>query len=75
MRVLEARGELDLPLETVGADARAHLGWKDLDHHLAAQPGLLREDDTAHSPAPQLTLDAVRPADGYLDLRFETDGM
>jgi hypothetical protein len=75
VRVLQAGGELDLALEPVGADSGAHFGGKDLDHHLAAESALFRQEDTAHAPAAQLTLDAVCPPDSRLNLRFETDGM
>jgi hypothetical protein len=64
--MLQLGGELDLPLEPLHVDARPHLGREHLDNHLAAEPGLLRQEDTAHPPTTELPLDAVGVTNGSL---------
>src|SRR5262249_29385210 len=57
--MLEPGRELDLALEPLGIDAGAHFGWEDLDDHLAFEPDLFSQEDTAHPPAAEFLADAV----------------
>jgi hypothetical protein len=69
--VLQARGELDFPLEPLGVDRGAHFGRQYLDDHLPPQPGFLGQEDTAHPTATQLLLNAIGVSKGGLEARFE----
>ena len=66
--MLELRGELDLPAEPIDAHAGGELGQEHLDHDLAAQRGLVRQEDARHAAAAQLALEAVGAAQGGLQL-------
>jgi hypothetical protein len=71
--MLEPGGELDLPLEPLGAYARSHFGRQDLDDDRSAQADLLGEEDAAHPPTAQLALDLVGIADSRLKPGLELD--
>ena len=71
MRVLQPGGELDLALEPLDVDRGAELGRQHLDDDLAAEPGLLGEEDAAHAAAAQLPQDAVGVAEGGLEALLE----
>src|SRR5207248_5982760 len=43
----------------LGGRGRGQLGPDDLHRHEAVEPGLAREDDDAHAPAPQYAVDLV----------------
>jgi hypothetical protein len=49
----------DLPLEPLLVHTRRHVGRQYLDHDLAAEPGLVGQEDTAHPPATELPLDGA----------------
>jgi hypothetical protein len=74
VRVLQAGGELDLPLEALDVDRGAHVGREQFDDHLPPQPGFLGEEDTAHPPASQFFQDAVGVTQSSLQPGLETDG-
>jgi hypothetical protein len=74
VRVLQPGGELDLPLEPLDVDRGAHVGGEQLDDYLAAQPGFLGEEDTAHPSASQFLQDAVGITQGGLQPGLEADG-
>src|ERR1043165_9507024 len=69
--MLEPGGELDLALEALDADTGGHLRRQHLDDDLAAQAGLLGEEDPAHPAAAQLLLDAVGIAERRLEAGLE----
>ena len=68
VRMLQPGGELDLPLEALGVDRRAHLRRQHLDDHLAAQLRFLGQEDAAHPTATELAEDAVAGAQRGLQL-------
>ena len=60
VRMLQPRHHLHLAPEAILVDRRGHLGRQHLDDHLAAQRGLLGQEDTTHPAATQLALDSIR---------------
>ena len=67
MRMLQSCGELNLPPESVGAEARGELRRQHFDDHLPAEGGLQGDEDTRHPAAAELPLDGVRRAQGSLE--------
>ena len=65
--MLQAGGELDLPPETVGADAGAKLGRQQLDDHPAPQRRLSGHEHPTHPTAPEFALDPVGGSEGGLE--------
>ena len=59
MGVLQRGGQPDLALESLGAHARGQLGRQHFHHNLPAEPHFLGEEDTTHTAAAELALDAV----------------
>ncbi len=55
----EARGDLDLPQEPLGAERCGQLGMQDLDGDSAAVLGILGEVHRRHTAPAELALDAV----------------
>ena len=73
VRVLQAGGELDLPLESLDVHRSAHLGRQELDDDLTTEPDLFGQEDAAHAAATQLLQDAVVVADRGLKPVLEID--
>ena len=71
MRMLELRGERDLPLESLDADAGDELTGQNLDHDLAAERVFGGHEHARHSTSAQLPLDGVRRAERGLKLVSE----
>ena len=71
VRVLEAGGELDLLLESLGAHARGELGREDLDDDAAAEAAVPGEEHAAHAAAAELALEVERGAEGGSELLGE----
>ena len=67
--LLQRRGELDLPRETLGTETLRQLPRQHLDHHLALQPEVTGEEHARHASPTQLTLERVRGAERELELR------
>ena len=65
--MLQVRGELDLLLESGGADFARELGWEQLDHDLTVERCLVRQEQAAHPAPAQLLLDPVRVAERGLE--------
>jgi hypothetical protein len=59
LRLLEARGELDLALEAVDVDARQQIGRQHLHHDLPPQRGLLGQEHRGHASPAELALEEV----------------
>jgi hypothetical protein len=57
--MLQARNDLDLAKESIRADGRSELGMQDLERYRAPVSNVMRQIDTAHAAAPDLTLDDV----------------
>ncbi|CAA9292297.1 MAG: hypothetical protein AVDCRST_MAG11-198 [uncultured Gemmatimonadaceae bacterium] len=74
VRLLERRGQLDLPREALGVERRGQLGGEDLHHDVAAERLLARHEDARHARAAQLALQRVGRAEGRLELVAEGVG-
>jgi len=72
VRVLEARGDLDLLEESVGADDRAEFWVEDFEGDLAVVAEVLGEEDGGHASAGGFAVDAV--AVGEAASRREVEG-
>jgi hypothetical protein len=59
VRVLQARRQLDLRQEAVGAERLGDLGADDLDGDLARVPNVMREVDGRHAAFAELAFDVV----------------
>jgi hypothetical protein len=68
MRMLKARRELDLALESIGRNTGAELRRQQLHDDPAAEACFLGEQDTRHAAAAQLALDRVGVAECRLQL-------
>ena len=66
MGVLEARGDLDLPQEAVGADRRGQLRPEHLERHVAAVLEIFGEVDRRHAPRAEFPLDAIPAGEGRI---------
>jgi hypothetical protein len=62
VRVLQARDELNLPMETIETHARGQIGGKELDHDLPIETSLGSKKDVTHPPTAKLAFDGVRIA-------------
>ena len=60
--------ELDLALEPLGADAGGELGRQHLHDDLAAERGLVGDEDARHPAAAELALDGVGATERVLEL-------
>ena len=65
--MLEPRDELDLAAEPVGRDPFGRFGREDLDHDVAVQPDVVRDEHARHAAAAELAVDAVGVAEGLLE--------
>ncbi len=74
VRVLQLGRELDLAVEPLDVDARAHLGRQHLDHHAPAELDLLRQEHAAHAAAAQFLVEAVGAAQGGLEPGLKISG-
>ena len=68
-RMLELRGDLDLPLKARGADGRGEIVAEHLDRDLAAVPHIVREVDGGHAAGSELALQHVLPGEARVYLR------
>jgi hypothetical protein len=67
----ENGGDFEFALEARGEYLARQLGGEDLDDDRAMEGELGRQKDAAHSPASELSLDAIGIADGVLKSRLE----
>ena len=74
VRLLEARGELDLAREPLRGEPGGEVGVQDLHHHVALQRYVAGEEDAAHAAAAQLTRQRVRGPKGGLQPVVERVG-
>ena len=74
MRILECRDELDLAGEAFGGYALGELGAQYLDHDVALQRAVSREEDSRHGASAEFALDQVRVAESGLKLVAEVGG-
>ena len=69
VRLLQRRGELDLPRETLGAETRRQRSAREhLDHNVALEAQVAREEHARHASPTELTLERVRGAERDLEL-------
>ena len=68
MRLLEPGGEPDLAREPVSTEPLGQVGGKDLHDHVAAEGGLVGDEDTAHAAATVFAPNGVSRAQGALQL-------
>ena len=73
MGVLQARGDLDFPEETVGPDGERDLGIEQLDGDRPMVLEVLRQKDRRHPATAQLALDVISPSqrvpEGFEEVR------
>jgi hypothetical protein len=74
VRVLELRGQQDLALEAFVRHLRRGLGRQQLDHDLAAQPGLLGDEHTRNPAPAEFALRGLAAAQGRLELVAQVRG-
>ena len=67
VRLLQRRRRADLPLESLGADARASSG-EDFDDDLAPEPDFIGHEDARHPTAAELALEGVGSTQRRLEL-------
>ena len=67
VRVLQPSDQLDLAPEPVGAHARGGFGREDLDHDIAIERQVARDEDPGHPTAAQLALEAESVAERGLE--------
>jgi hypothetical protein len=67
-RLLKRRGELDLPLESFGVDARGEIRGEQFDDDFSSESYLLGDENARHSAATELALDDVTVAESRLKL-------
>jgi len=66
VRVLQVGGDFDFLPEPRGADLAREFGREQLDHDLAVERRLSREEETTHPAAAELALDVVGVPEGGL---------
>jgi hypothetical protein len=71
MRVVETRGEPDLPDEPLGAEHLRQLGMEDLQSDWTVVAEIADEIDCGHPAAPELAVEAVAVAKGDMEPREE----
>jgi hypothetical protein len=59
MRMLQARGKLDLAVESLDVHARDELGRQDFDDDVAAQCFVADDEHARHAATAQLSLDGI----------------
>src|SRR5688500_12961310 len=59
VRLLQLCCELNLALESIGADTRRQIGRQDLDDHLSVEPVFRSEKHSRHAAATELAIDRV----------------
>ena len=64
VRLLQSRGELDLPAEALDAHARGEIGRQNFDDDAPIETDLARGEDSRHAAAAELALDRVGAAEG-----------
>src|SRR5262245_587665 len=68
VRVLEAGGELDLPLESLGPQAGGEFGQEDFERYRPVVLEIVGQEDGGHAATPQLALDDVAAAESVSEL-------
>ena len=71
VRLLQPCGELYLAREALGAQALRQPGSDHLDHHLAAERGLVGDKHPRHPPTAELAFEGVGRPEGALELVAE----
>jgi hypothetical protein len=71
VRVLKPRGELDLAAESICVESRCEIGREDLDHYLAVELGISRDEDARHASAAELAVDTVSRSEDFLELLLQ----
>jgi hypothetical protein len=71
VRLLQRRGEPDLALEPLGADALRELGREELDDDFATEARLVGQEDARHAAAAELLLEGIGGAERRLQLRAQ----
>lgn len=71
VRMLKSCSELNLAAESVDVDSRCEIGREDLDDDLAVQLDIGCNEDTRHSCAAELAIDAVCCAQQLLKLALK----
>jgi hypothetical protein len=66
--MLELRREVDLALESLGADAVCELGGKELHDDEAIEGGFARNEHAAHAAAGELLLETIGVSERFLEL-------
>jgi hypothetical protein len=66
--VLEAGGELDLPLEALGPERAGEIGVQHLECDRTLVPEVLGEEDGRHAAPPELALEGVGRGESSLQL-------
>ena len=71
LRLLQARGELDLAAEAVDVDASDEVRRQHFDHDLPPERGLLGHEHACHPAAAELAFERVGGAEGGLEVVAE----
>jgi hypothetical protein len=71
--MLQPGGEMDLALETFGAESGGELGEEDLERDGTVVAEVVSEIDDGHSAAPELALDSVAIGKGVAERVRDSD--